>query len=91
MSFAQPVDSGAGIIGLANAVAPCAVTVINAPEIEAQRRTAVITECLSHPVHHLIVHGAAIQRVRVTDDDGRLSRIAIIMDCLQSPDGAGKE
>ncbi|MCY1311682.1 hypothetical protein D9M70_620160 [compost metagenome] len=63
----QPARRGQGIVDLALPVGIAASTLTNATEVETQRRVAGIARSTLQGRHHLVLHGAGEQRVRMAD------------------------
>ena len=73
---AEPLEAGVRILDLSETVAVFALAQVDATEVEAQDHTTRLSKSSGHPVDDLVVHGAAVLRVRVANEN-RLLRFAM--------------
>lgn len=73
----EPVEGGGGVGEFSHAVVEHALGITDAAEVEAEYREAHAHEGFEQAVGHLVVHGTAVQRVRVQDDGNRGFRVLL--------------
>lgn len=66
----KPLEGREDVVGLADGVGELAFALADSPEVEAQRVQAELVQRAREDVHHLVLHRAAVQRVRVAHDRG---------------------
>ena|SRR5947209_13223188 len=80
----KPIEGCANVINLASSIVMRAFTEPSASKIETQHRESKRVQRLHRMIDNLIVHSAAIERMRMTDQS-RMSciRLALVEQCLQ--------
>ena len=75
----HPVQRRRGIADFANAAVIAALAAANAAEIEPHDRTTEALEGLIHRICDAIIHGPAVERVRMEDERDRRPRLLGMM------------
>ena len=87
----HPVQRRGRIADFANAAVITALAAAHATEVESHDAEAELLEALVHRVRDAVVHGAAVQRVRVHDQRQRgTSFAAMVVASLKPAVGSGE-
>ena len=89
---AQPGERGAGVFDLALQVRVLALARADAAEVEAQHDDPGAAQSARHAVDHLVVHGAAVERMRMAEhgDHARLAMVGLFEQGFELPGGTGE-
>ncbi len=87
----HPVQRRGGVTDFADTAIIAALATAHAAEIESHHTEAKLLETLIHRVRDAVVHGAAVQRVRVHDQRQRGALLtAMVVASLKPAVGSGE-
>ena len=87
----RPVERRRSVGKFAGAMIERALAAADTAEIEPHHAEAELLEALVHRVGDTVIHGTAMQRMRVHDQrERRTALLAVVVATLQAPIGAGE-